>query len=319
MELLDLSRNEYSKRNGYYGGAAGDKDGIVIDGEPWICKYPKPTIGMRGGANLSPLSLTPLSEYLGSHIYSILGYPAHETVLGIRDGLLVVACKDFCAENERLFEIRTLKNIHIAEMRAEFGLDLHETGDDHLVDLHELFIHFSHNPEMKNVEGVRERFWDQVVIDGLIGNNDRNNGNWGIIVGPEGRRMAPVFDNGAAFYPKKSESSIAKALAMPEEERIQNALNVITPFTLDGEHHLNYGKILSLTQNDIPEKEAKCLKESIERVAKLVSLKLPQIEALFLSLPEKWQGIEVLSKTRRDYYLGSFKIRFEKILLPLAR
>ena len=56
---------------------------------------------MRGKANLSPLSLTPLSEYLGSHIYSILGYPAHETILGVRDGLLVVACKDFCEEDER--------------------------------------------------------------------------------------------------------------------------------------------------------------------------------------------------------------------------
>ena len=319
MELLDLSQNEYSKRNGYYGGAAGDKDGIVIDGEPWICKYPKPTIGMHGGANLSPFALTPLSEYLGSHIYAILGYPAHETVLGIRDGLLVVACKDFCAEDERLFEIRTLKNIHIAEMRAELGLDLHETGDDHLVDLKELFVHFSNHQDLRNIDGIRERFWDQVVIDGLIGNNDRNNGNWGIIVGPRGRRIAPIFDNGAAFYPKKSETSIEKALAMSENERIQNALNVITPFTLDGEHHLNYGRILSLTENDIPASEIGYLKESIQRVAKLVSLRLLQIEALFASLPENSQGIEVISKERKDYYLESFKTRFEKNLLPLVR
>ena len=41
MEILDLSNSEYSNRNGSYGGAAGDKDGIVINGEPWIAKYPK--------------------------------------------------------------------------------------------------------------------------------------------------------------------------------------------------------------------------------------------------------------------------------------
>ena len=318
MDILDFSNNEYSKRNGFYGGAAGDKDGIVINGEPWICKYPKPTVGMRGGVNLSPFSLTPISEYLGSHIYAILGYPVHETVLGVRDGFLVVACKDFCAEDERLFEIRTLKNIHIAEMRAELGLDLHETGDDHLVDLKELFIHFVHNPELKSVEGIRERFWDQVVIDGLIGNNDRNNGNWGIIVGQKGRRIAPVFDNGASFYPKKSESSIAKAMAMSENERIQNALNVITPFTLDGDHHLNYSRILSLTEAEIPTPELKYLKESIKRVADLVSSKFPEIEALFSSLPEQAQGLEILSKTRKDHYFESLKARFELILLPLA-
>lgn len=319
MTLLDLSKNEYSERNGFYGGAAGDKDGIIINGEPWICKYPKPTIGMRGGANLSPFSLTPLSEYLGSHIYSILGYPTHDTLLGTRDGLLVVACKDFCADDERLFEIRTLKNIHITEMRAELGLDLHETGDDHLVDLNELFVHFSHNPELKDVGNIHERFWDQVVIDGLIGNNDRNNGNWGIIVGPKGRRIAPIFDNGASFYPKKSEASIKKALAMLESERTQNALNVITPFTLDGEHHLNYSRILSLTQNEIPATEVDCLRQSIARVAWLVSSRLPKIEALFASLPEHYQSVEVLTHERRDYYFESFKARFTEIVLPLAQ
>ena len=40
MEIFDLSNSEYSNRNGSYGGAAGDKDGIVINGEPWITKYP---------------------------------------------------------------------------------------------------------------------------------------------------------------------------------------------------------------------------------------------------------------------------------------
>ncbi len=42
MEIFDFSNAEYSNRNGSYGGAAGDKDGIVINGEPWIAKYPKP-------------------------------------------------------------------------------------------------------------------------------------------------------------------------------------------------------------------------------------------------------------------------------------
>lgn len=318
MKIYDLSRNKYSNRNGYYGGAAGDKDGIIIDNAPWICKYPKSTVGMRGGANLSPFSLTPISEYLGSHIFDILGYPVHETMLGIRDGLLVVACKDFCNENERLFEIRTLKNIHLTEMRATLNLDLHETGDDHLVNLHELFIHFAHNPEMKNIPGLRERFWDQVVIDGLLGNNDRNNGNWGVIVGPSGSRIAPIFDNGASFYPKKSESSIEKALAMSTESRISNALNVITPFTLDGEHHLNYSRILSLTEAEIPTLEATLLRESIQRVAALVSSNYLAIESLFDSFPTDYQNIEVLSKARKKYYLESFNSRFEGILLPIS-
>lgn len=52
MKIHDFGNCPYSPRNGFYGGAAGDKDGVFIDGEPWICKYPKPTVGMRGTAKL---------------------------------------------------------------------------------------------------------------------------------------------------------------------------------------------------------------------------------------------------------------------------
>ena len=47
MRIYDLTNCPYSNRNGSYGGAAGDKDGILIDGEEWIAKYPKATIGMH--------------------------------------------------------------------------------------------------------------------------------------------------------------------------------------------------------------------------------------------------------------------------------
>jgi len=50
---------------------------------------------MRKSDKLEKNSLTPLSEFLGSHIYAILGYPVHETLLGYRKGKIVVACKDF--------------------------------------------------------------------------------------------------------------------------------------------------------------------------------------------------------------------------------
>ena len=68
MEIFDFSNAEYSNRNGSYGGAAGDKDGILINGEPWIAKYPKSNEGMAKSDKLSKFSQTPLSEFIGSHI-----------------------------------------------------------------------------------------------------------------------------------------------------------------------------------------------------------------------------------------------------------
>lgn len=314
MEIYDFSNCEYSNRNGSYGGAAGDKDGIIIDGGAWIAKYPKSNEGMAKSDKLSKNAQTPLSEYIGSHIYEILGYPVHKTLLGIRKNYLVVACKDFCGENTRLLEMRTLKNIHISEMNQQFKIDLHETDDNHLVNLNELFIHFKLNPEISKISGVAERFWNQVVIDGLIGNNDRNNGNWGILSCGDKRELAPIFDNGAAFYPKKSTLAIEQILKLPESDQSRNNANVQEPFTIDGEHHLNYRSILSLTAAEIPPDQVTLLHDAINRNADLVESKLDEIIAFVKSIPSNYNGYEIISEPRREYYLKSFITRFEDVL-----
>ena len=38
QKIIDFSDCPYSDRHGYYGGQAGDKDGILYDGEYWIIK-----------------------------------------------------------------------------------------------------------------------------------------------------------------------------------------------------------------------------------------------------------------------------------------
>ena len=314
MRIYDLTNCPYSNRNGSYGGAAGDKDGILIDGEEWIAKYPKATIGMHKNDKLSPFAQTPLSEYLGSRIYQILGYPVHETILGIRNGHVVVACRDFCRGNARLLEMRTLKNIHISEMNREFGTDLHETSDDRLVDLNELFVHFRLNPEISKIHAVSERFWDQVIIDGLIGNNDRNNGNWGILAEGDERTMAPIFDNGASFYPKKSTVAIERILQLPEKDQARNNANMQEPYTLDGDHHLNYMQMLSLDENQIPAGQVILLKEAILRNTRLVERKIDEIRDLFQDIPGEYEGYTIITEARRSYYFKSFLTRFEDVL-----
>lgn len=314
MEIYDFSECEYSNRNGSYGGAAGDKDGIIFKGEPWIAKYPKANEGMAKSDKLSRTTQTPLSEYIGSHLYGILGYPVHETLLGIRKGFVVVACKDFCDEKTRLLEMRTLKNIHIPEMNQQFQLDLHETSDDHLVDLNELFVHFELNPEISKIKGVSERFWDQIVIDGLIGNNDRNNGNWGILSCGDKRELAPVFDNGASFYPKKSTQAIKQLLSLSEADQARNNANMQEPFTLDGEHHLNYKSMLDLDETKIPASQVALLKGAITKNVALVESHLDEIIDFFKSIPNEYNGYEIITEPRREYYLKSFITRFEDVL-----
>ncbi len=74
IEIRNLDSCPYSSRNGSYGGAAGDKDGIILNDENWIVKYPKSNVGMSKISKLAKFSCGPLSEFIGSHIYEILGY-----------------------------------------------------------------------------------------------------------------------------------------------------------------------------------------------------------------------------------------------------
>ncbi len=170
------------------------------------------------------------------------------------------------------------------------------------------------NPEISKINGVAERFWDQIVIDGLIGNNDRNNGNWGILSCGDKRELAPIFDNGASFYPKKSTVAIEQILKLPEADQARNNANVQEPFTIDGEHHLNYRSILALTELEISATQIRLLKNAIIKNTELVESNLDKIISFVKSIPNNYSGYEIISEPRREYYLKSFITRFKDVL-----
>ena len=119
IELIDFSNCELSSRNLQYGGRAGEKRGVLYKGEFQFLKFPKNTIGMKKVDGLSYVT-SPLSEYIGSNIYKILGYDVHETMLGVcfdgKRNKVVCACKDFIEDdnNELLIPYTSLrKKLHI--------------------------------------------------------------------------------------------------------------------------------------------------------------------------------------------------------------
>lgn len=117
VEIADL--RDCAPSGLFYGGRAGQKEGILIEGEPWIAKYPRTTRDLAG-KHLPSYTSSPVSEYLGSHIYELLGIPVHETMLGYRAGKIVCACRDFTFPNARLFEFKEIKNA-LSDDDAGFG------------------------------------------------------------------------------------------------------------------------------------------------------------------------------------------------------
>lgn len=303
-KIIDFSKCETNERNGTYGGFAGDKEGIVYEGENWIIKYPKSTRGMRG--NLVSYTTSPLSEYIGSHIYAILGYDVHETRLGIRNNKLVVACKDFCEKEGALREIRTLKNIYDEELARQINRNISSISSAHIVDLNELMVQLRYNPVLSVVPGLEERFWDCVIVDVLINNNDRNNGNWGLLYENKTYRIAPIYDNGAAFSNKYTDEKIRDIMSDMERMRI-SSLKISTAYGVN-DTAVSAEKILRV-KNPV-------LDAALKKNVPLIKSMMPEINSFISNIPERYGEIPVCSEERKKFYLQGMQLRMTELIEP---
>lgn len=304
MNIKNIDNAQYSIKHGTYGGMSGLKDGVIIDNENWLVKYPKNASYLDKHEEMSYTN-DPVSEYLGSNIYKILGYPVHDTILVERRGKIAVACKDFIDENkgQRLLEIRTIKNSANEKLAEILEREFNSTGSTHVVELNELLLHLENNDILTAVDGIKERFFDMLVIDAFINNSDRNNGNWGIIREP-GKKdiLAPVFDNGGSFNGKTPDSRLQKI--MSTKDGIKNSvMGNITAFGKDG-HAYSVKKLFELDLDGI--------NEAILRVVPKIEENMDKIIEFINNIPDK-----ACSNIRKEFYIKSIEARMEYLLMPL--
>lgn len=288
-----------------YGGHGGSKSGVLFDNERWFLKYPKTTKSMDV-KNLS-YTTTPLSEYLGSNIYKIIGIDVHETKLGIKDNKLVVACKDFLDSSEIILSYNEIKNEYSLETENE--LEKISTNYSQSEDLQELFILMSTNIYFRKIEDLRKRFYDMFVVDALIGNNDRNERNWGLVLNKENAvlRLAPVYDNGAAFCNKSDNSKLQSFLDNENKFKQLAYDSSISVFSLN-DKKINPLKYIESMQNEE-------LNQAILRIVPKIDLK--KIKDFFDTIPYEYNNIQVFSKEQRLVYYNLLVYRYEKVLLPI--
>jgi len=298
MELIDFNDCPINNRN--YGGLSGNKIGVIYQGENYIIKYP----GNLRDRNLKNVVLSysnsPVCEYIGSHIYELLGYDVHETILGTRRGKTVVACKDFLKRGETLDEFRIIKSTRDSEDEYEHSSSSSSTDAP---DLEQILTIIKKHHVLKTIPGVSDRFWDMFVVDAFIGNSDRNNGNWGIIRDYDGGViLAPIFDNGGCLNSKWDDERMDKLLQNPKEFEQQASKGVVCVFEVNGKK-INPFKYMERN----PDKE--CVK-AIKRNVPLIKSKETDIKVLIDDIP-------VLTPTQKEFYHKILQTRFEKALLPI--
>lgn len=308
-KIIDFSECKFSKRNGSYGGNAGTKEGIIYNNDKWLIKYPKK---LKGLTNVDmDYSTAPLSEYIGSKIYKILGYDVHEVMLGEKNNKIVVACKDFCTDGKELQELRTIKNVHNEKLSQMLDETISSTSDSHKIEIDEVLVHLKYNPILKDISDLKDRFWDMMVIDCFIANNDRNNGNWGLLVDDSGYHLAPVFDNGSSFNNRASDNKLTKIMSN-EKNFIGTEINQLTIYSKN-EHVLTAKKLLSLW------KEYPDLADALKRNYPLIKNNMDAIDKMIDSIPTSYKGLEVISDVRKEYYKESLNIRMEYLFKPLVK
>ena len=143
----------------------------------------------------------PISEYIGSHFFEICGVPVHDTLLGEYGGKLCVLCRDY-AYPGKVLEFRELRNSIMDESvkQSATGMSLYLSNIMEVID----------KVINENRDSVIQRFWDMFVIDAIIGNTDRNNGNWGFTVDSGELKLYPVYDCGGCLNNKKSDEQFMR-------------------------------------------------------------------------------------------------------------
>ena len=61
------------------------------------------------------------------------------------------------------------------------------------------------------------------IVDALIGNWDRHNGNWGFLYNPETDKISldPIYDCGSCLFPQADDEIMRKTLDDPAELEIR--------------------------------------------------------------------------------------------------
>lgn len=203
---MDFSNFETRKKT--YGGANGNKISIMIDGELYMLKFPSASTRNK---EISYLNGT-ISEYIGCHIFETFDIPVQKTILGTYRTFsgkekIVVACKDFCENGYVLQDFASLKNQIIDSTHNGTSTELSS-----IIETIEKQTFF----EQKK---LKDFFWDLFIVDALIGNWDRHNGNWGFLYNAtsDDIKIAPIFDCGSCLYPAADDESMKKILTNEDE------------------------------------------------------------------------------------------------------
>lgn len=274
-----------------YNGANGKKIAVEYEGEKYMLKFPPS--GIKKPTELSYTNSS-ISEHIASSIFNMIGVKAQKTKLGTftvnGKVKIVCACKDFADKNKNLYDFCSIKNTVIDSEHNGTGTELYDV------------IETIEKQQFVSPKELLEHFWNVFVVDALLGNFDRHNGNWGFLFDDETQtaEIAPVFDCGSCLLPQADEK-IMRTILNNEDELNARIFQFPTSAIKLNDRKINYYDFISHMENE------DCNK-AILRIVPNIDIELINT---FID------NMLYISDMQKDFYKTYINARYEKILLPV--
>lgn len=269
--------SNYPLSNIRYGGSER-KLGILINGEPYMLKFQK--ISQFGKRN------NHLSEYLGSHIFELLGFNVHQTYLGSYKNEAVVACKDFVCDGYEFVPFNDVGESTIETDKEKYQYSYND-----------IILLLEKNKKITSIEETVSIFFDMFIVDALIGNFDRHGANWGFLKKDNEYSLAPIFDNGSSLFPQLVNEDEMKLILSDEDELSERVYKFPTSQIKLNDKKSSYFEVIS-------------------------SLKFNEINKSLLNIYPKINLIKInclidslnISNIHKQFYKRMIEERFNKII-----
>lgn len=256
------------------------KKTLIYNNKKYLVKFPDPI--REKNRNISYIN-NAFSEYVGSNIFKLIGFRTQNTVLGKyvynNKEKIVCGCEDFTDSNNSLYEFESL--VLSTNPDKKIGTEL--------LDILEVI----EDSTMIDSIITRNMFFDMFIVDALIGNTDRHNGNWGFILNNNTKEVSfsPIYDCGSCLNPMLDDNDI---LALDENEIKNLAINCYSCIKLE-DKKINYmAYIKSLVNDDCNRAICRVFpKINIEEINNFID------------------DISCMSSIRKEFYKGIIKIRYD--------
>lgn len=273
--MIDFT-NAIEEFNRYKGSEK--KKTLIYDSKRYLVKFPDPI--REKNKNISYIN-NAYSEYVGSNIFRIVGFKVQNTILGKYkyngNDKIVCACEDFTDEENELYEFESIALSSNPDKKI--GTEVEDIME--VIQTNKMIC-----PDTSKM------FWKMFIIDALIGNTDRHNGNWGFLINVKTQKIefSPIYDCGSCLNPLLEDTEIEKL----DEIAIKNlAINCYSCLRENGKriNYINYIKKM---------KNKEC-NDAIEEI--FLDIKINEINKFI-------DEIEGISNIRKTFYKSIINYRY---------